>query len=45
MKRELIGYLFEGVFYPTLEDLKGKTMNENNKPKPIYSETEDATEN
>ena len=30
------GYLFNGRFYKTYDDLRGKTMNEENKPIPVY---------
>ena len=32
----IAGYLFNGRFYKTLDDLRGKTMNEENKPIPVY---------
>lgn len=31
------GYLFEGRFYKSIDELKGTTFSEENKPKPIYS--------
>ena len=37
---KLIGYNFEGKFYDSLEELKGRTMNEGNKSEPIYAEDE-----
>lgn len=33
---ELYGYLFEGKFYGDLEMLRNKTMNESNKPLPLF---------
>ena len=33
-----IGYLFNGRFYKTLDDMRGKTMSEDNQPLPLYSE-------
>lgn len=34
---KLEGYLFNGRFYKSLDDLRGKTMSEGNEPKPVYS--------
>ncbi|NQY68011.1 MAG: hypothetical protein HRT72_09860 [Flavobacteriales bacterium] len=33
-----IGYLFNGRFYKLQNGFRGRTMSENNKPTPIYSE-------
>jgi hypothetical protein len=33
---KLIGYLFNGKFYNSLDDLRGRTMTEDNKPKELY---------
>ena len=37
MKAEPIGYLFNGRFYKSIDDLRGKTMSEGNKPIPLHS--------
>lgn len=34
------GYLFNGRFYKKEEDLRGKTMSEDNQPEPLYSESQ-----
>ena len=33
-----IGYLFNGRFYKTIDDLRGRTMAENNQPQPLFTE-------
>jgi hypothetical protein len=35
-----IGYLFNGRFYKTIEDLRGKTMSEDNHPQPLFTESQ-----
>lgn len=35
-----IGYLFNGRFYKTIEDLRGKTMSEDNQPQPLFTESQ-----
>lgn len=37
MKAEPIGYLFNGRFYKSIDDLRGKTMSEGNEPIPLHS--------
>jgi hypothetical protein len=32
------GYIFNGKFYKTLEELRGRTMSDSNKPIPVYTE-------
>ncbi|MFT5450561.1 MAG: hypothetical protein ACI9N9_000038 [Enterobacterales bacterium] len=39
-KYELYGYYFNGRFYKSLEDLRGKTMSQDNQPKPLYIKLE-----
>lgn len=33
---KVAGYLFNGRFYKSLDELKGKTMSKENQPKPLY---------
>lgn len=35
-KIKVAGYLFNGRFYKSLDELKGKTMSKENQPKPLY---------
>lgn len=36
-QEEIIGYLFDGKFYKTLDELSGRTMSENSRPLPVYN--------
>jgi hypothetical protein len=33
---EMVGYIFEDRFYKSIFELEGKTMNEENKPMPVF---------
>lgn len=37
MKTKPIGYLFNGKYYKSLDDLRGKTMSEDHEPIPLHS--------
>ena len=35
-----IGYLFNGRFYKTIDELIGRTMSEDNQPQPLFTESQ-----
>ena len=35
-----IGYLFNGRFYKSIDELRGRTMSEDNKPQPLFTESQ-----
>ena len=37
---EIAGYLFNGRFYKSLDDLRGRTMSDDNQPQRLYTEKE-----
>jgi hypothetical protein len=36
-KDYLLGYIFDGKFYQSLDELAGRTMSEDNKPVKVYN--------
>ena len=37
MHQEPVGYLFNGRFYKSMVDLRGKTMSDDNQPQPLFT--------